>query len=322
MLTLSCECIAMCTTIVAEHIGLISGIYLTLSHIILYEFARTIYLIHCYSFYGRRPPVPLKSKSETYTSPSIDIYIVSSHGFKIKSQLTFTVNTDSSKITEIYWRSHLKLGCDFDNVTSIEKRIGKKGFFITFQDNWCLQLLLLNTDDEIDFIQMIEQQISDRSLSSEASNNTKFERVTSLSNPKSLSSHSNYLQQKISKCDYKVAQQQEFSLQLATYFKYKHAYLILDKIVHKYRNETLSQVWGTLMNHSNLQNRQFIIRDHRRLHIHTIANQANDLYAWYHSLFHEQILKSKGLFWHRDMILPKYKKNYDVIDTGRLIHVI
>ena len=47
-----------------------------------------------------------------------------------------------------------------------------------------------------------------------------------------------------------------------------------------------------------------------------LANIENDLQAWYHSTFYQEVYRLHGPFWYRDAVLPKYRQSYSIIDTG------
>lgn len=283
------------------------------------QFHILIFMMYTCSFYNRRPSL----LSDTHTTPAIDIEIVSDYGFKNKSKLTFTVKTVTSKIIDIIWRTKEKLGCDFNNIVSVDKRPGSKGLFLVFQDNWTLHMLLKNAGDENDFILMIQDQLRNRTSSIDMSG-ASLSRIPSLNGSPSPSPSpapksndiSSFFQQKVIKCDFKVAKQQELSYQLLTLFKYKEAFTKLEKVSQKLRLENLTYVITKWADFARTANLKLMVRDRRRVHIHTIANQDNDLQAWYHSMFHDEINLLRRPFWTRDSVLIRYGKAYEIVETG------
>lgn len=95
-----------------------------------------------------------------YMSDHIPIYILSSYNFRTASVLYFEVSSYNYSIKTIYWRIKPSiLGTDFKYIERIEKRSKHRGFFIVFIDSWELHIILKNTSDEREFIEMLKYQI-------------------------------------------------------------------------------------------------------------------------------------------------------------------
>lgn len=305
------------------------------------SFFRTqLYLSHLCSFYNRIPDH--KDPSHTHMTDPIKMHIVTPYGFKMQSGLRFLVQSASSKIREIIWRSTpYQLGCDYKFIKSVEKRIGKKGFFLIFID-WEMQIILDNISDESELIEMLQKQIQDYiingdgvvgrphslsnvlPLTSSAPSGASSPQGSPSPTPRTSSGQSgnlptdfsSYFNQNVLKCEYTAAIKQEQLCQLTRYFRYKEGWLILDKIANKTRNSSLNiglQKWISFVKH---ENNEKMLRDRKRWRLHTAANQENDLQAWYHSVFNQEVYRLRGPFWFRDAVLPVYRKSYTIVDTG------
>jgi hypothetical protein len=261
----------------------------------------------------------------------------------MQSKLSFSVLTSLSKIREIYWRSQpTQLGCDFKFIKSAEKRIGKKGFFLVFLD-WEMQVILENVGDELELIDMLQKQITDYAINGDgvtplkqSSFSNSISSVSAISGSININSSgtnltasgkggsainppadfASYFHQNVLKCDYSAAIKQEQLHQLTRYFRYKEAWLILDKVANKSRNCLLSIGLQKWISSVKVDNNEKMLRDRKRWRLHTASNQENDLQAWYHSIFHEEVYRLRGPFWFRDAVLPVYRKSYAIVDTG------
>lgn len=74
--------------------------------------------------------------------------------------------------------------------------------------------------------------------------------------------------------------------------------------------------WTSFVRDSNFV---FMTDDKRRWHLHAVCNQSNDLQAWYHGMFHDEVYRLRGPFWYKDALLPLYKDAYDVIGKSAYI---
>jgi hypothetical protein len=242
------------------------------------------------------------------------------------SELFFDVIIANGRIKEFYWRSAPeRLGCNFKFVVRTEKRIGKKGFFVLFTD-WELHILLQDLSAETELIDMIDKQIletknssamgSPRSAESSPMPGSVISPNRSFFKPGVNPDFSKYFNENVLKADYATASRQEQLLQLTKYFRYKEAWLILDKYVSKTRVRLLLFGMAQWVSFVRDDNNEKMLRDRKRWRIHTAANQENDLQAWYHSVFHQEVYRLRGPFWYRDAVLPVYRKSYAIVDTG------
>jgi hypothetical protein len=53
-------------------------------------------------------------------------------------------------------------------------------------------------------------------------------------------------------------------------------------------------------------NRSKMLADHRQWRLHAHAHKDEDLQAWYHSIFHDELYRLKGPFWYKEAVLQEY----------------
>ena len=97
------------------------------------------------------------------------------------------------------------------------------------------------------------------------------------------------------------------ALDETTYFRCSEAFGHLDPLVMKWRVMKLRNFWYQWTMYVRDENRGKMEGDRNQWLLHANARQNDDLQAWYHSVFSDELYRLKGPFWYKEAALQEYK---------------
>ena len=82
---------------------------------------------------------------------------------------------------------------------------------------------------------------------------------------------------------------------------------MLDPLVVKWRVQKLRHSWFQWTMFVRDENQGKMEGDRSQWLLHANARQNDDLQAWYHSVFSDELYRLKGPFWYKEAALQEYK---------------
>jgi ACT domain-containing protein len=120
---------------------------------------------------------------------------------------------------------------------------------------------------------------------------------------------------KTAEIEFKLAAEQEKIYQFIETAKRHEGVAIIEKAMNAKKQASLSMAMSTWASHIAEINAVRMESDKLRWRLHAATNIDNDLQAWYHSAFSNEIYRLKGAFWYRDALLPTYKDSYGLVES-------
>ena len=85
-----------------------------------------------------------------------------------------------------------------------------------------------------------------------------------------------------------------------------HGLQLLEPLALKWRSIMLVSSWRRWCKAINRLNQVRMAADHKQWHLHARAHKDDDLQAWYHNIFHDELYRLKGPFWYKEAALQDY----------------
>lgn len=120
---------------------------------------------------------------------------------------------------------------------------------------------------------------------------------------------------KTAEIEFKLVAEQEKVYQFIETAKRQEGVVIIEKVLNAKRQASLSMAMSIWTLHIAEINADRMESDKLRWRLHAATNIDNDLQAWYHSAFSNEIYRLKGAFWYRDALLPTYKDSYGLVES-------
>jgi len=111
----------------------------------------------------------------------------------------------------------------------------------------------------------------------------------------------------ISRAHHHILKRQENAADEKAALRWVHGFKITDRFLMDRRQESMLWCWETWADFVRRTNEPKMVQDRKQWHLHAQASSAQDLHAWYHSVFCQEVYRLQGPFWYKPAKLSVYR---------------
>ena len=238
--------------------------------------------------------------SKLLNGTGVPIYIVSEkYGINIKSAIKID-QKDPAVEDKIFWRSGPVLGCEFSLISSISQpEIKPHGFRLSLKFPEYNFMFDVIDSSKPGFADEFYTLLTD--LHKKAQNLQRLEKNHNTTQGTSQQNSAYQSQMAIKKAILDASLKEEHLLQMCYYLRYKEAYMLVERVVSRFRTSCKSAAFQQWVRVVKDENGQKMVKDRSRWRLHASANQDIDLQAWYHALFYMEVSHANGTHFPLEM---------------------